>query len=576
MKRLIVLPIFIVVFILALPLSVKGLDETKPLYSFTNPLEVITYYNSEEAVVIPNQGKKYKHYFRAAYIFTDENEDFPLLSSNVTNRMEVIDEFANDYQNLLDVLAESHINVLIFQVRPLLDAFYPSEYNPWSQYLMGTEGEFIEGWDPLAFMIEEAHLRGIEFHAYLNAFKVSNLTTAEQTKQMILSTLSPNNFARKHPDYVLIGKDLKLYLNPAEEAVMDYFLDTVEELVRKYDVDAIHLDSEIYPSGGFVGDLDFVQPFKESRSEYQTPEAFRQAKLNTLLQKIDLTIDQLNFQLNRSVQFGVRYHSVDGLIDLERLFYHVDYVIPEVTERFEGNESGGYADLLREGVKIYENASYQQFTPPNLYIGINALFDSADYERELKSYLLYNQRYDSIQGVAFYHLPDLTEHKTQYETFKTITKDLYASIRFLPPALKTYNPDIEPPNFDLKRVGGTVKINWRRKDSAKYYVLYRVESKDTSILREELLQPENILQIFKNDPNKSVFTYTDTTTKDGKNYKYALTVIDRANRETTLPIILDFNPSIQTNQTPVIILFVVTSVIAFFAVVVSSYLVLRD
>ena len=80
---------------------------------------------------------------------------------------------------------------------------------------------FIEGWDPLTFMVNETHNRNMEFHANINTFLVSNHLTSMMNKDDILNSLSPNNFASKHPDVVLEGKDHKLYLNPAQQ-VRDY------------------------------------------------------------------------------------------------------------------------------------------------------------------------------------------------------------------------------------------------------------------------------------------------------------------------------------------------------------------
>ena len=83
------------------------------------------------------------------------------------------------------------MNAVVVQVRPMADAFYPSEYAPWSEYLTGTQGK-SPGYDPLAFMVEEAHKRNLEFHAWFNPYRIST--------QSSLDKLSANHPARQHPD----------------------------------------------------------------------------------------------------------------------------------------------------------------------------------------------------------------------------------------------------------------------------------------------------------------------------------------------------------------------------------------
>ena len=171
--------------------------------------------------------------FRAAWIATVENIDWPSkkgLSS---------DEQKAEFIKLLDLLQSIGMNAVIVQIRPVADAFYPSELEPWSEYLTGVQGKAPEPfYDPLAFMIEETHKRHLEFHAWLNPYRaVFNLAT---------SSISPKHITRKHPEW-FINYGGKKYFNPGLPQVRNFIHDVVNEIITKYNIDALHMDDYFYP-----------------------------------------------------------------------------------------------------------------------------------------------------------------------------------------------------------------------------------------------------------------------------------------------------------------------------------------
>ena len=139
----------------------------------------------------------------------------------------------------LDKLKASKLNTVIYQVRPTNDAMYPSKLAPWSSYITGKKQGTNPGYDPLAIMVEEAHRRGMELHAWMNPYRV----TMPSQK---LSDLASNNVARTNPGWVVkYGK--QYYLNPGLPEVQNYLVETVKELVANYDIDAVHMDDYFYP-----------------------------------------------------------------------------------------------------------------------------------------------------------------------------------------------------------------------------------------------------------------------------------------------------------------------------------------
>ncbi len=130
------------------------------------------------------------------------------------------------------------MNAVIVQIKPTADAFYPSAYGPWSEYLTGVQGK-DPGYDPLAFMIEETHKRNLEFHAWFNPYRI----TMNHTD---LNKLSEDHPARKHPDWVAAYGN-QLYYHPGIPEARDFIVKGIEEVVKHYDIDAVHMDDYFYP-----------------------------------------------------------------------------------------------------------------------------------------------------------------------------------------------------------------------------------------------------------------------------------------------------------------------------------------
>ncbi|MHA3772918.1 glycoside hydrolase family 10 protein [Verrucomicrobiota bacterium sgz303538] len=172
--------------------------------------------------------------FRAAWIASVGNIDWPSKPglSPEAQRAELID--------LLDHAAALRLNAIVLQVRPASDALYASKLEPWSQYLTGTMGAApTPYYDPLEFAVTEAHKRGLELHAWFNPFRA--LTTARNA-----AGASSNHITRTHPELVRRYGDL-FWMDPGEPAARSYVLDVIADVVKRYDIDAVHLDDYFYP-----------------------------------------------------------------------------------------------------------------------------------------------------------------------------------------------------------------------------------------------------------------------------------------------------------------------------------------
>ena len=171
--------------------------------------------------------------FRGVWLTTVNNSDWPSRPGLST------DEQKRELIAILDCAAATHLNAIVMHVRPNGDAFYSSEIEPWSDYLSGELGKAPEPfYDPLAFAIEEAHKRGLELHAWLNPYRTRPAIAIPQT--------SPQHLSRLHPEFVH-AYGPRWWYDPGEPEVRAYVVTVVRDIVRRYDVDAIHFDDYFYP-----------------------------------------------------------------------------------------------------------------------------------------------------------------------------------------------------------------------------------------------------------------------------------------------------------------------------------------
>ena len=171
--------------------------------------------------------------FRAAWVSTVANIDWPT-RQNLSAAQQQAEAIA-----ILDRAKALNMNAIVLQVRPSADAIYPSKLEPWTEYLNGAQGESPKPWyDPLKFWVTEAHARGLELHAWFNPYRARHATAK-----------SPNvatHISKSNPAAVKsYGKFL--WMDPGEESASKQTLDVILDVVRRYDIDGVHLDDYFYP-----------------------------------------------------------------------------------------------------------------------------------------------------------------------------------------------------------------------------------------------------------------------------------------------------------------------------------------
>lgn len=171
--------------------------------------------------------------FRAAWIATVDNIDWP------SKKGLPVDSQKAEFIRILDLHKKNGLNAIIMQIRPATDAFYPSPYEPWSEWLSGVQGKPPSPYyDPLQFMIDETHKRGMEFHAWCNPYR-ADFSIGK-------ASIAPSHITRLHPQWFL-DYGGKKYFDPGNKEAQEFVVEVIKDITERYDVDAIHFDDYFYP-----------------------------------------------------------------------------------------------------------------------------------------------------------------------------------------------------------------------------------------------------------------------------------------------------------------------------------------
>ena len=226
------------------------------------------------------------------------------------------------YTDYLDLFKSLGINAVFFQVRGMADAFYKSSYEPWSRYITGTLGK-DPGYDILGFLIDEAHKRDMEFHAWINPYRVSTTSYFSEG----LNTMIPEKMVKKY-------EGIWVY-NPALPEVRQRIADIVREIISKYDVDGIHMDDYFYPSSGLGSSgLDDSAEYSKYGSGYSSIEDFRRGNIYEMVKLVKQTIlstkPEVAFTIGPQGNYNNNYNS--QYIDIPKVCQDklIDAVIPQL------------------------------------------------------------------------------------------------------------------------------------------------------------------------------------------------------------------------------------------------------
>ena len=253
----------------------------------------------------------------------------------------------------LDELAKDGVNAIIFQVRPECDALYKSDIEPWSRFLTGEQGKPPSPyWDPLQWMIDECHKRGMELHAWINPYRAKTKTTNE---------LAQNHIAKRKPNMCFEYDGLVL-LNPGNPEAMNYICSVVDDIVKRYDIDGLHIDDYFYPypvAGITINDDSEFQRF--NKGMFTSKDDWRRDNVNVFIKQLAKTIHDRK----PWVKFGVSPFGI----------YRNSKSDPKVGSATNGTQN--YDDLYAD-VLLWVNNGWVDYCVPQLYWEIGN--KAADYK----------------------------------------------------------------------------------------------------------------------------------------------------------------------------------------------------
>ncbi|MGG6309732.1 family 10 glycosylhydrolase [Paenibacillus macerans] len=351
---------------------------------------------------------------RGVWVSTVSNLDWPSKSSYGQAEAQKA-----EYVKLLDEVQAMGMNAVFVQVRPSADAIYPSNLVPWSSYLTGTAGK-DPGYDPLQFLIEETHRRGMEFHAWFNPFRASTGGDA--------SKLPANHVAGQHPEWI-VKFDGKLYINPGIPEAREHVINAIMEVVDGYDIDGVHLDDYFYPTGETsskkFGDDATYKAY--NAKNIASKGDWRRDNINQFVQTLGHNIDQVKPEVSFGISpYGVWRNKATDLTgsdtrasvtaydstyaDVRAWIKNewVDYVAPQIywsmtrkEVRYDLLADWWAGEVRGTDVKLYiGHAPYKLGTPEIGWSTAQEIIDQLEYNRQVPE----------IGGSIFFSAKDLRKN----------------------------------------------------------------------------------------------------------------------------------------------------------------------
>ena len=384
-----------------------------------------------------------KKEFRGVWIATINNVDWPSapgLPIEVQKR---------ELKELIENIEKLNLNTVIFQVRPASDAFYASDTEPWSYFLTGKQGlEPSTPFDPLEYAIDLCHSKGMELHAWFNPFRVRNAGYYK---------LDPHSFAVLNPQFAH-EYDHKLFLDPGFPQVRNHICEVIMEVVRKYNIDAIHFDDYFYPYPKAGIKYPDQKTFRQYGKGYYPNRMgdWRRNNINQFIQAIHDSIRAVKPAVKIGVSpFGIWRNKsndpngslgVKGTSSYDDLYADVyqwlasdwiDYVIPQIYWE-QGNKFGDFAGMVKWW-------SEHSFGKP-LYIG-QALFKATgsdkDFEnpKEIIEQIAILRKFENVSGFALYSASHLT--RLSETALAELTNIL------MPPKIEIPELAVKPNNLEI-------------------------------------------------------------------------------------------------------------------------------
>lgn len=517
-------------------------EETKTLNTLLDKLRntmIILIILLGAGVAVRAQTPKYE--VRAVWVASVENIDWPSKKGLPVDSQKV------EFTRLLDMHKRNGMNTVVVQIRPAADAFYPSPYEPWSEWLTGVQGQAPSPYyDPLEFMIEETHRRGMEFHAWCNPYRA--------VKTIGKSSVAPNHITRQHPEW-FVRFENTLYFDPGNKEAQDYVTNVIRDIVKRYDIDAIHFDDYFYPydivEGGGPG-KDF--PDNATYSLYgngMSKGDWRRSNTDSIIVKLSKAIKEIKpyckfgispFAIWRNTYQdpeGSETHS--GVSDYDKLYADIllwlkmgwiDYVVPQIYFAFS-HPHAPYGVLL----DWWARHSYGR----QCYIGLGiynagtnpAWRDKTQLPRQIQAL----RTYPTVQGAVYFSSASFNNNPLGWSD--SLRNNYYNYPALIPPMLWIDSVKPHVPQFHMEYdIKGQTTTAWLAKggdtDSLRGFAVYQTDSANVNI------DSVHAFNFIPYDPVAGFTVHQNPAEQKGPAHFYFVTAVSRNNVESD-PVPLIFS-----------------------------------
>jgi uncharacterized lipoprotein YddW (UPF0748 family) len=471
-----------------------------------------------------------KYEFRGVWIATVSNVDWPNRGSWDESHQK------EQFLRLLDFHRKNGLNAVIVQVRPAADAFYPSPYEPWSQWLTGVQGKAPD-YDPLKWMIDETHKRGMEFHAWLNPYRaVFNVKS---------SSVTADHITKKHPEWFLTYGDTK-YFDPANKEGQKFVVDVVHDIVKRYDVDGIHMDDYFYPYPLPGKEFPDDASYRKSGTTLSKAD-WRRSNTDSIIRAIGQAIKHENKYVKFGISpFGVwRNKSVDpergsntlaGPTNYDYLYADIllwlekgwiDYVTPQIYFNI------GHSKVdFKTTTDWWAKYSYGR----HVYVGhgiYKAVERDAQWRKpsELPDQISYLRQNEDVQGSVLYSSRSIGLNP--YGWVDSLRNNYYKYPALVPPMKwisdeKPRMPLIEKTIIADSIMDVRIKADPKNNVPVRYYVVYQYIANPSSNIYFDT-KPEFISR-FMTTPEG--FHMNESLSEKNTSYHYLITAVGKNNIES--------------------------------------------
>ncbi len=446
-----------------------------------------------------------KRELRGVYITTTSGLDWPK-SYNVAEQQASL-------KKMINTMKAANLNGIFFQVRARGDAYYRSSYEPWAENLTGTLGK-NPGWDPLAFLLEEAHREGMEVHAWFNVYKIRG--------PLAPTASSPQHPVRAFPDWVVRYED-EYWFDPGEPEVNDYLVSVLLDVAEKYDLDGVCFDFIRYPGRDFpdrathrkFGNGMALDDWRQENINAFVKQSYRELmRIKPMLKVGAAPLGNFGGALSAQPNTKIAAGAVSDFLQNSRSWLKngwLDYLAPQVYWTLEFETRGpDFAYLTNSWMKDSGGR--------HIYVSIGA------YRPEILAQLpdqIISSRKLKTSGQVFFRYENVAATEVFASSYPALA---------IPPSMpwKDSIPPLPPTNLRVtERNDETIELQWRSPasakddDTARFYAVYRSTSP-----RFSLDNPGFLLA------RTSATHLADPNTDAGSTYYYAVTAFDKGNNES--------------------------------------------